>query len=205
MNLDEIKQALSERVEELARQLFPGGKRDGNHWCVGDVSGQPGKSFKICIAGPKVGLWGDFAEALGHHHCTLIDLWMKVRGEDFKTAVQQCANWHGGSFEYWPETKGQEVFPSQHDEQVAHPPWQPYALTQLERQQCDSMRDALRNDERTLCRIAKSRGWDISTIRELVSGGCLGLHEGKLAYLTLKQSVDPPHTAVSPVNAWTVR
>ena len=42
-----IKELLRERVAELAEYLFPNGKRDGNHWAVGDVNGTPGKSFKI--------------------------------------------------------------------------------------------------------------------------------------------------------------
>ena len=89
-----VKQLLRERVADLAPYLFPNGKREGNHWCVGDVSGTPGQSFKICIAGEKAGLWGDFAESERHSR-SLLDLWMRARSVDFKTALREAAEWTG--------------------------------------------------------------------------------------------------------------
>jgi hypothetical protein len=89
-----IKELLRERVEEVAKYLFPNGKREGVHWCVGDVTGVPGKSFKICIGGPKAGLSGDFAES-GKHSRSLLDLWMAARNCDFKTALREAAQWLG--------------------------------------------------------------------------------------------------------------
>jgi putative DNA primase/helicase len=89
-----IKALLRERVAELAQYLFPNGHRQGAHWCIGDVTGAPGKSFKICIAGEKAGLWGDFADSLKHSQ-NLLDLWMVARNVDFKTALRQAAQWRG--------------------------------------------------------------------------------------------------------------
>jgi hypothetical protein len=89
-----IKSLLRERIEELARYLYPNGHREGVHWCVGDITGAPGKSFKVCVAGPKAGLWGDFAES-GKHSRNLLDLWMLARNVDFKTALRQAAEWLG--------------------------------------------------------------------------------------------------------------
>ncbi len=60
-----IKELLRERVADLAPYLFPTGHREGVHWCVGSIEGERGKSFKICIAGEKAGLWGDFADSGG--------------------------------------------------------------------------------------------------------------------------------------------
>jgi twinkle protein len=60
-----IKELLRERVAELAQYLFPDGHRERAHWAVGSIDGEPGKSFKICVAGEKAGLWGDFAESGG--------------------------------------------------------------------------------------------------------------------------------------------
>ena len=88
-----IKELLSEHSAELAPYLFPNGKREGNHWCVADITGAPGKSFKICVAGEKVGFWGDFA--VGKHSRNPLDLWMAARGVDFNTAVYQAAEWLG--------------------------------------------------------------------------------------------------------------
>ena len=87
-----VKALLRDRLAELAQYLFPNGHRQGIHWCVGSIDGGPGKSFKICIAGPKAGLWGDFA-ASGRHSRSLLDLWMRARNVDFKTALCEAAEW----------------------------------------------------------------------------------------------------------------
>src|SRR5215471_3564859 len=89
-----IKELLRERVTELAQYLFPNGHREGVNWCVGSMEGEPGKSFKISIAGPKAGLWGDFAGP-GKHSRNLLDLWMHARSVDFKTALREAAEWLG--------------------------------------------------------------------------------------------------------------
>ena len=91
-----IKELLRERVADLAQHLFPNGHREGNHWCVGNINGAPGRSFKICIAGPKAGLSGDFAGS-GKHSRSLLDLWMAARKCDFKTALCEAAEWLGVS------------------------------------------------------------------------------------------------------------
>src|SRR3989442_2864019 len=89
-----IKELLRQRIAELAQFLFPNGHRESGHWCVGSVHGEPGKSFKICIAGAKTGLWGDFAES-GKHSQSLLDLWMQARNVDFKSALCEAAEWLG--------------------------------------------------------------------------------------------------------------
>jgi hypothetical protein len=95
-DVQRIKKLLRERVAELAPYLFPNGKREGNHWCVGSINGGAGRSFKICIAGPKAGLSGDFAGS-GRHSRSLLDLWMATRNCDFKTALREAAEWLGVS------------------------------------------------------------------------------------------------------------
>jgi hypothetical protein len=89
-----VKELLREHVAKLAPFLFPNGHREGNHWRVGSIEGEPGKSFDICIAGAKAGLWGDFAGQEKHSR-SLLDLWMHARNVDFKTAVRQAAEWLG--------------------------------------------------------------------------------------------------------------
>ncbi len=89
-----IKELLRERVADLAPYLFPNGHREGVHWCVGSIEGERGKSFKICIAGEKAGLWGDFADS-GEHSASLLDLWMRARKVDFKGALRKAAQWVG--------------------------------------------------------------------------------------------------------------
>jgi putative DNA primase/helicase len=89
-----IRELLLERVAELAPYLFPNGHREGNHWLVGNIAGDPGKSFKICIDGAKAGWWGDFADSKRHSR-NLLDLWMAARNVDFKTALREASEWLG--------------------------------------------------------------------------------------------------------------
>src|SRR5262249_35443838 len=89
-----IKRLLRERVAEIAQYLFPNGHREGNHWCVGSINGERGKSFKVCVAGPKAGFWGDFAES-GRHSRSLLDLWIAARNCDFRTALHEAGEWLG--------------------------------------------------------------------------------------------------------------
>ena len=51
----QIKQLLLERVADLAPHLFPNGKKEGNHWRVGSIEGEAGKSFDVCIAAKRPG------------------------------------------------------------------------------------------------------------------------------------------------------
>ena len=116
-----VKALLRDRLAELAQYLFPNGHRQGIHWCVGSIDGGPGKSFKICIAGPKAGLWGDFA-ASGRHSRSLLDLWMRARNVDFKTALCEAAEWLGQPLKRATQsaskTKSPRTFPTL-DEAVA--------------------------------------------------------------------------------------
>lgn len=98
MNRDELRQKLLERIADLSAHLLPTGKRIGQHWCVGDVNGAPGDSFKICLSGPKVGMHGDFADS-EKHRSSPFDLWSAVRRVDFKTALRESAEWLGVTLE----------------------------------------------------------------------------------------------------------
>jgi len=170
-----IKELLRERVAELAQYLFPDGHREGAHWCIGSIDGEPGKSFKICVAGEKAGLWGDFADS-GNHSRSLLDLWMHARKVDFKTALRQAARWLGVSL----------VPPAP---QRANHPW-PVTLESadefLSNQECRraiEMAITLRETPNLCERIACARGWKPETIRNLTFGPSLGWHEGKLAFI----------------------
>jgi twinkle protein len=169
----QIKELLRERVEELAQYLFPAGRREGAHWCVGSIDGEPGKSFKICIAGEKAGLSGDFADS-GKHSRSLLDLWMHARNVDFKTALRQAAEWLGGS----PVTPQRTNQPPAITAQCADD-----FLSTDECLRAVEMAIALRNDVSLCERIAKARGWKPETIRDLTIGPHLGWHEGKLAFI----------------------
>jgi twinkle protein len=170
----EIKRELTRRVEGLARFLFPHGKREGNHWCVGSIEGEPGQSFKICIAGGKIGLWGDF-DSTEPHRKSLIDLWMKQRGVDLNTALRQCADWLG------VPTQKQRI-----DRCGQLPPVASTGAYLLSKEECSralQMAVLLRDDARLCERVGRARGWQPQTIRDLTYGPHLGWHEGKLAFI----------------------
>lgn len=170
-----VKRQLARRIEGLAAYLFPNGKREGNHWCVGSIRGEPGKSFKICISGEKVGLSGDFADS-GKHCRSLIDLWMQARNVDFKTALREAAQWLGLSVV--PPTR-----------QGANPPRLVTSQAEddfLSKQEClraIEMAVTLRETPNLCERIARARGWKPETIKNLSLEPSLGWHEGKLAFI----------------------
>jgi hypothetical protein len=97
MNTGEIRLRALERFEEVARYLYPMGRKDGCRWLLGSANGEPGKSFSINL---KTGIFGDFADGKKMKSGG-IDLWMVARDVDFKTALAGLAAWlgipnHGG-------------------------------------------------------------------------------------------------------------
>lgn len=60
-SIDEIKAMLEARVDALARELVPGGHKDGHHWRSSTAWGGEGQSFCITLAGSKQGLVKDFS------------------------------------------------------------------------------------------------------------------------------------------------
>lgn len=72
--------------------LLPNGKKKGNEWCVGDLTGSAGESLKIVISGQKAGLWAEFG---GHEKGGIFDLIMAVRGCSFKDALDEARKFLG--------------------------------------------------------------------------------------------------------------
>jgi twinkle protein len=170
-----VKDALLERVEELAMYLFPNGKREGAHWCVGDITGAPGNSFKICITGDKAGMWGDFADSRKHSP-NLLDVWMHARNVDFKTALRECSDWLGTPIPRYEQREAQSRAPAAKQIFTDFLPIE-------ECRRAVEMAVTLRNDPKLCERIANARGWKSETIRDLTVGPHLGWHEGKLAFI----------------------
>jgi hypothetical protein len=156
-----INALLRLRVGELAQHLFPNGHREGNHWCVGDISGAPGKSFKVCLSGDKAGLWGDFANGKKHSN-GLLDLWMAARNVDFATALREAADWLGYSL------NGQSA---------PEPTKRSESNTIFDWQACVSA-----FTDKHLERLAKWRGYSIELCSWLKNEGLIGLHEGCIAF-----------------------
>jgi twinkle protein len=170
-----VKELLRERVAELAQYLFSDGHREGAHWCVGSIEGEPGKSFKVCIAGEKAGMWGDFADSQKHSR-SLLDLWMQARHVDFKTALREAAEWLGVSLA--PVIRQRT---NQSPAETAQ-----FADDFLSTDEClraIEMAVMLRDTPNLCERVARARGWKPETIGNLSFEPSVGWHDGKLAFI----------------------
>ena len=92
----EINRLLGEKASELCAYLLPNGKRNGQHWEIGSVSGEPGQSCKVYLDGKG---YYDFALSDGGDY---LKLWQEVRGCDFPVMIEDAKAWLGI---YEPERK----------------------------------------------------------------------------------------------------
>ena len=73
-SIADLSADLADRAESFCRQYFPGGRKQGNYWQVGDTSGAKGQSLAIRLqaeGGRKAGSWADYATG---QYGDLIDL-----------------------------------------------------------------------------------------------------------------------------------
>lgn len=56
-----LADALAQRVQALAAELLPAGRRHGQEWRAGSLAGEPGQSLAVHLSGAKAGVWSDFA------------------------------------------------------------------------------------------------------------------------------------------------
>jgi twinkle protein len=71
MDAKELSNQLALQAENVARYLYPNGKKESNNWRIGDVNGSEGQSLSICLTGSQAGRWKDFSTNEGGD---LIDL-----------------------------------------------------------------------------------------------------------------------------------
>jgi Toprim domain len=86
----ELAAALSEYAEAVCRTYLSNGKKQGNHWVVGDIGNNPGQSLYVRLtAGQKAaGKWTDAATG---EHGDLLDLIQAVRGfSDLREAMDEA-------------------------------------------------------------------------------------------------------------------
>lgn len=82
LSIGELSDALAARAESFCRHYFPEGRKNGNYWHIGDVSGSKGKSLAIRLqasGGRKAGSWNDYAGSVDDYG-DLIDLLQKQLG-----------------------------------------------------------------------------------------------------------------------------
>lgn len=94
-DLEKIKGMLADRALEVCRRLIPGGHEERGEWVCGDINGSPGKSFRVHLSGPKLGMWGDFADLEHYRGRNFLGLWTACRGGDFKKAIGEVKQFLG--------------------------------------------------------------------------------------------------------------
>lgn len=91
---DDLRARLLDRLEVVLVYLFPHGKRQGSHFVVGNLQGDPGDSLVIELEGAKRGIWIDFATG---ESGDLLALWAAVRGftlpRDFGDLLNDVGDW----------------------------------------------------------------------------------------------------------------
>lgn len=87
---------LAARIDQLAAELLPAGRRDGAEWRCGSVAGEPGQSLGVHLRGDKAGTWCDFASADPRHRGDALDLVaMVLFGGDKVEALRWSRAWLG--------------------------------------------------------------------------------------------------------------
>jgi len=79
---EDIKSRMLVNIRGVLSYLLPGGVFQGTKFLVGDVHGNRGDSLTVELAGPKAGMWHDFATKEGGD---IIGLWAAVTGRDTRT------------------------------------------------------------------------------------------------------------------------
>ena len=93
-SIGQIVAMLTARADQLARDLLPGGRRQGREWVAGDLSGAAGRGVSVCIGGAKQGVWADFKSGGGAGD--LLDLIAACKtGGDKSEALKFARQWLG--------------------------------------------------------------------------------------------------------------
>ncbi|AOX16937.1 DUF7146 domain-containing protein [Kozakia baliensis] len=92
----EISKMLAAQAEQLARELLPGGVKQGPEWRCGSVAGEAGEnggSLAFRLSGAKVGVWSDFSTGEGGDALDLVAACLT--GNDMKAAYRWAHRWLG--------------------------------------------------------------------------------------------------------------
>jgi len=92
MDARELSEQLARQADSVAARLLPNGRKENREWVAGSVHGEKGKSLKVCLDGPKVGVWKDFATDEGGD---LLDLWCQTKGISLSEAMKEAADFLG--------------------------------------------------------------------------------------------------------------
>lgn len=93
-SVSELSGLLSDRADEVAMMLLPGGKRVNGAWVCGDINGSNGDSLQVHLEGQFTGKWRDWADD-AEYRGDLIDLWRFSRGLGPKEAIKEIKEFLG--------------------------------------------------------------------------------------------------------------
>lgn len=108
MRYSDISAKLANQAEAVCKELLPNGSIVGNKYCIGDVTGVPGKSLKINLYGNKIGKWYDFN---GGEHGDLLDLWAASKNLELSDAYDEACDWLGIKQTVFPSKEKQYIEP----------------------------------------------------------------------------------------------
>jgi hypothetical protein len=92
-DITDLSARLSLRAEAFCRHYLPQGRRKGAYWVIGDVTGAPGRSLYVRLAGPNAGpgAQGRWRDAATGQHGDLLDLLALHRGHSSMAATLEEA------------------------------------------------------------------------------------------------------------------
>ena len=93
ISVSEIEALLEARIEALAHELLPNGRKEGREWRVGSLAGEAGQSLAVHLGGARCGWWKDFAGGEGGDALKLIAA-VLFRG-NLGAAIQWAKGWLG--------------------------------------------------------------------------------------------------------------
>jgi hypothetical protein len=102
---DELARRLAARMQALAPELIPRGRRQGAEWVAGDLAGSAGGSLSIRLTGAKAGVWRDFSTDAGGDALALVAA-VRFNGA-IGPAMQWARAWLGISDEALPPSAEQ--------------------------------------------------------------------------------------------------
>lgn len=95
IDVKDIVNLLTERIEALAAEVLPRGHREGRDWVEASTSkGGLGDSLKVCLAGARRGTWSHFANSGAKGDALELVCYVMFSG-DKKKAIAWAKSWLG--------------------------------------------------------------------------------------------------------------
>jgi hypothetical protein len=177
MTIRDLRSVLNQHAAQFVLWLYPKGSRSGREWKVGSLQGEPGHSLSICIAGPKTGVFHDFATGAGGRD--LLDLYCKAKMVSISEGIRGCFEWLNDNGH---TSESHRPIPVRESNQLKPSASDIYLPTESEALRVIAMADTLLSTPGLCGRVAKLRGWQEQTIIDLAHECYLGW-ESNLAFI----------------------